>query len=81
MKERIFVFLNDVKSIAINRVKEYYNRLKTSPVLVKSTVAAVWTFIAPYFNLPEWAQVSTIVLALVYVIFGLGNNPTDQDNY
>lgn len=70
-----------MKERFLNNIKEFYNRLKASPVLVKSIAATIWTAVAPTLGLPDWAQVGSIVLAVIYILFGLGNNPTDPQNY
>lgn len=55
-------------------------RLK-SPVLWSSLFAVIYILIAPSLGFPDWAEISTQVIALIYSIFGVANNPSDRENF
>lgn len=58
-------------------MKEFFRRLRNS-VVISSIVSLIYIFIAPKCKLPDWAVVSSQILAIVYAIFGITSNPTDK---
>lgn len=57
-------------------------RLKSIP-LWTAVLALVYLIIKNWFKIeiPEWADISTQIIAILTIIFGVANNPTDQDNF
>lgn len=61
-------------------MKEFLKRLKNH-IVISSIVSLIYIFIAPKLNLPDWTLVSSQILAIIYAIFGITNNPTDKNCY
>lgn len=61
-------------------MKEVLKRFK-SPIVITSLIALLYMVFAPSIGLPDWAEVSTQIVALIYALFGVTNNPTDKSNF
>lgn len=58
------------------------NRLKSIP-LWTAVLALVYLICANWFGIqiPAWADISTQILAILTILFGVANNPTDKTNF
>jgi len=57
-------------------------RLKSIP-LWTAVLALVYLICKAWFGveIPEWADISTQILAILAIIFGITNNPADRSNF
>jgi len=57
-------------------------RLKSLP-LWTAVLALIYLICANWFNLdiPAWTDISTQIIAILAIIFGVANNPTDKNNF
>lgn len=57
-------------------------RLKSIP-LWTAMLALIYLIAKNWFNvdIPGWADISTQILAILTIIFGIANNPTDKKNF
>ena len=57
-------------------------RLK-SKVLWVSVLALIYLVAKNWFNfeIPAWSEISTEILAIATIVFGIGNNPTDKEHF
>ncbi len=58
-------------------MKDLLKRLR-NPMVISSIVSLLYIFLAPRLHLPDWALVSSQILAIIYAIFGIASNPTDK---
>ena len=58
------------------------NRLKSIP-LWSAVLALVYLIAVNWFGIqiPAWADISTQLLAILTILFGVANNPTDKTNF
>ncbi len=58
------------------------NRLKSIP-LWTAILALVYLVIKNWFGMeiPAWTDISTQVIAILAIIFGITNNPTDHSSF
>lgn len=58
------------------------NRLKSIP-LWSAVLALVYLICAYWFGIqiPAWADISTKILAILTILFGITNNPTDKTSF
>ena len=58
------------------------NRLTSIP-LWSAVLALVYLICANWFGIqiPAWADISTQILAILAVLFGVANNPTDKTSF
>lgn len=58
------------------------HRLKSIP-LWSAVLALIYLICANWFGIeiPAWADVSTQIIAILTVVFGVANNPTDRKNF
>ena len=58
------------------------NRLKSIP-LWASVLALVYLVAKNWFGIeiPAWADISTEILAILTILFGVSNNPTVHDRF
>lgn len=58
------------------------NRLKSIP-LWTAVLALVYLICVNWFGIqiPAWADISTQLLAILTIVFGVANNPTDKTGF
>lgn len=58
------------------------NRLKSIP-LWTAVFATIYLMAKNWLGIeiPGWADISTQLLAVLAILFGVGNNPTSRDHY
>ena len=58
------------------------NRLKSIP-LWSAVLALVYIIAKDWFgvDIPAWADISTQIIAILTIIFGVANNPTDKKHF
>lgn len=58
------------------------NRLKSIP-LWASVLALIYLVVKNWFGIeiPAWADISTEILAILTILFGAANNPTDRHHF
>ena len=58
------------------------NRLKSIP-LWAAVLALVYLVATEWFglNIPAWTEISTEIIAILTILFGVANNPTDRDGF
>ena len=57
-------------------------RLKSIP-LWGAVLALIYLVAKAWFGfeIPEWADISTQILAILAILFGVANNPVDRENF
>ena len=57
-------------------------RLKSIP-LWGAILSLIYLVLSNYFNmeLPGWADISTNIITVLAIIFGVANNPADRQNF
>ena len=63
-------------------MNESNNRWK-SPVLWGSFLLLIYLICKNWFGfeIPGWADISTEILAILGILFGVANNPTDKNHF
>ena len=58
------------------------NRLKSIP-LWSSVLALIYLICAEWFDveISGWAEISTEIIAILTILFGVVNNPTDHNKF
>ena len=58
------------------------NRLKSIP-LWSAVLALVYIIAKDWFgiDIPAWADISTQIIAILTIIFGVANNPADKEHF
>lgn len=57
-------------------------RLKSIP-LIASILALIYLVMKNWFgiDIPAWADISTEIIAICTILFGVANNPTDKEHF
>ena len=57
-------------------------RLKSIP-LWTAVLALIYLVVVNWFHveIPAWADISTQILAILAILFGVTNNPADKNNF
>lgn len=58
------------------------NRLKSIP-LWSAVLALIYLICVNWFGIeiPAWADISTQLMAILTIVFGVANNPTDHQSF
>ena len=58
------------------------NRLKSIP-LWTAVLALIYLICVNWFGvqIPAWADISTQIVAILTIVFGVANNPTDKTSF
>ena len=57
-------------------------RFKSIP-LISAVLALVYLIMKNWFgiDIPAWADISTEIIAICTILFGVANNPTDKNHF
>lgn len=59
-----------------------FERLKSKPLLA-AVLALIYLVAKHWFNIdiPAWSEISTEIIAIATIVFGIANNPTNRDGF
>ncbi len=59
-----------------------FERLKSIP-LVTAVLALIYLISKNWFgiDIPAWAEISTEIIAIMTILFGIANNPTNKNGF
>lgn len=62
--------------------EEIKKRLVSKPLWI-AVLALIYLVAKNWFgiDIPAWGDISTQILAILCILFGVANNPTDRDNF
>lgn len=82
MSKSVWQGLNAPETLKIEGGILMKNRLKSIP-LWSSVLALIYLICVNCLGieLAAWAEISTQILAILTVLFGVANNPTDHQNF